>query len=154
MDEKTEFEEAIHALRSTIDLTVIEANTRSVFETIIQHLGGLLAAYDVGDARYPMLLDMAVEMADMLYAAFDTPNCMPVNWWHWKDAQANLSQVASQGTSIAELGSLSLEFTHLSQLTGDAKFYDAVQRISDVLEASQDHFHFLLGSSRTPERLG
>jgi mannosyl-oligosaccharide alpha-1,2-mannosidase len=38
----------------------------------------------------------------------------------------------------AELGSLSLEFTRLTQLTGDAKYYDAVQRISDLVELQQN----------------
>ena len=138
MGETREFEEAVDALRSNIDLTAIEADPRSIFETTIRHFGGLLAAYDVSGARYPALLDMAVEMGDMLYAAFDTPNRMPVNWWHWKHAQDNMDQIASSGTSIAELGSLSLEFTHLTQLTGDPKFYDAVQRVSDALDEAQD----------------
>jgi hypothetical protein len=39
---------------------------------------------------------------------------------------------------VSELGSLSLEFTKLSQLTGDMKYYDAVQRISDEFERGQD----------------
>ena len=38
----------------------------------------------------------------------------------------------------ANIGSLGLEFTRLSQLTGDPKFFDAVQRISDVLLQSQN----------------
>ena len=38
---------------------------------------------------------------------------------------------------VSEIGSLSLEFTKLSQLTGDPKYYDAVQRVSDVFEDSQ-----------------
>ena len=33
---------------------------------------------------------------------------------------------------------MTLEFTRLSQLTGDSKYYDAVQRISDELERQQD----------------
>jgi len=33
---------------------------------------------------------------------------------------------------------LSLEFTRLSQLTGDSKYYDAVQRISDLFTAQQN----------------
>jgi mannosyl-oligosaccharide alpha-1,2-mannosidase len=36
------------------------------------------------------------------------------------------------------LGSLTLEFTRLSQLTGDPKYYDAVARITDILEAHQN----------------
>ena len=39
---------------------------------------------------------------------------------------------------VSELGSLSLEFTRLSQLTGDPKYYDAVQRISDEIEKGQN----------------
>lgn len=39
---------------------------------------------------------------------------------------------------VSELGSLSLEFTKLSQLTGDDRYYDAVQRIADFLEDQQD----------------
>jgi mannosyl-oligosaccharide alpha-1,2-mannosidase len=39
----------------------------------------------------------------------------------------------------AELGSLSLEFTRLSQLTGDNKYYDAVQRIADLLFKNQNN---------------
>jgi mannosyl-oligosaccharide alpha-1,2-mannosidase len=39
---------------------------------------------------------------------------------------------------VSELGSLSLEFTRLSQLTGEKKYYDAVQRIGDVFEESQN----------------
>jgi mannosyl-oligosaccharide alpha-1,2-mannosidase len=49
-----------------------------------------------------------------------------------------LSQTAPQRMLVSELGSLSLEFTRLSQLTGDPKYYDAVQRISDEFEKSQN----------------
>jgi mannosyl-oligosaccharide alpha-1,2-mannosidase len=38
---------------------------------------------------------------------------------------------------LSELGSFSLEFTKLSQLTGDLKYYDAVQRVANVLEEHQ-----------------
>ena len=49
-----------------------------------------------------------------------------------------LAQTAPQRMLVSELGSLSLEFTHLSQLTGEPKYYDAVQRISDEFEKSQN----------------
>lgn len=38
---------------------------------------------------------------------------------------------------MAEIGSLSLEFTRISQISGDPKFFDAIQRIYDVLEREQ-----------------
>jgi mannosyl-oligosaccharide alpha-1,2-mannosidase len=41
-------------------------------------------------------------------------------------------------TLSAELGSTSLEFTRLSQITGDRRYFDAVNRISNILEREQD----------------
>lgn len=38
---------------------------------------------------------------------------------------------------MAEIGSLTLEFTRLSQLTGNPKWYDAVQRVMDVFAEQQ-----------------
>jgi mannosyl-oligosaccharide alpha-1,2-mannosidase len=46
---------------------------------------------------------------------------------------------ASRNTLLAELGSLSLEFTRLSQITGDPKYFDAVQRVADNLAHAQPH---------------
>ena len=41
-------------------------------------------------------------------------------------------------TLIAEIGSLSLEFTRLSQLSGNPKYFDAVQRITEQLGKYQN----------------
>jgi mannosyl-oligosaccharide alpha-1,2-mannosidase len=38
------------------------------------------------------------------------------------------------GVLVAQIGSLSLEFIRLSQVTGDAKYANSVQRITDQLE--------------------
>jgi mannosyl-oligosaccharide alpha-1,2-mannosidase len=46
-------------------------------------------------------------------------------------------QEASPNALAAEIGSLSLEFTRLSQLSGDPKYYDAVQRITDIFDEQQ-----------------
>lgn len=43
----------------------------------------------------------------------------------------------SKQTILAELGSLSLEFTRMSQLTKDPKYFDAIQRITDFFEENQ-----------------
>lgn len=42
-------------------------------------------------------------------------------------------------TILAELGSLTVEFTRLSQVTKNPKYFDAVQRISDELEKGQNN---------------
>jgi mannosyl-oligosaccharide alpha-1,2-mannosidase len=51
------------------------------------------------------------------------------------------TQEALSQSLTAELGSLTLEFTRLSQLTGDAKYFDAVQRITDAFEEHQNKTH-------------
>lgn len=69
----------------------------------------------------------------MLYGAFDTPNRMPITRWEKAGGE-----VASRNTLVAELGSLSLEFTRLSQLTGEPKFFDAIQRITNGFDQQQN----------------
>jgi mannosyl-oligosaccharide alpha-1,2-mannosidase len=43
----------------------------------------------------------------------------------------------AKNTLLAEVGSLCLEFTRLTQLTGDPKYFDAIQRVSNELEKAQ-----------------
>ena len=131
-----DFEAALKDLNE-IDFTTSNLNIINVFESTIRFLGGLLGAYDISNGKYPALLEKATELGEMLYCAFDTPNRMPVTRWEWRAAAMGASQVAGEVSLVAEIGSLTLEFTRLSQLTGDPKFYDAVQRISDVFESAQ-----------------
>lgn len=136
MGMKTEFEEAV-AAAIIIDFTKTESNEVNVFETTIRYLGGYLGAFDVSnDYR---LLRKAVEVGEMLYKAFDTPNRMPITRWDIHAAMRNdkSKKVASSGTLVAEIGSLSMEFTRLSILTGDPKWFDAVQKITDLMAEQQ-----------------
>lgn len=134
MGMKDEFAEAV-AAAYTIDFTKTDLDQINVFETNIRYLGGFLAAYDLsGDAR---LLQKAVEVGEMLYKAFDTPNRMPITRWNLKAAAAGERQEAPDRVLVAEIGSLSLEFTRLSLLTRDSKWFDAVQRITDVFRKQQ-----------------
>lgn len=50
---------------------------------------------------------------------------------------ASQSLRAQTRVVLAELGSLSLEFTRLAQITKEPKYYDAVARITDALEEFQ-----------------
>ena len=136
MGMKDEFEEAVNAA-SEIDFNTTNEETINVFETTIRYLGGFLGAYDLTDGKYPVLLQKAVEVGELLYCAFDTPNRMPATRFRWKEALEGGDQSASEGTFVAEIGSLSLEFTRLSQLTGDMKYFDAVQRIMDIFDENQ-----------------
>lgn len=136
MDLRLDFEKAIEAVKD-IDFTSPQAEYLNVFETTIRYLGGFLGAYDISGGNYPVLLRKAIEVGDFLYCAFDTPNRMPATRWKWQDALAGEDQRAGDYTLVAEIGSLTLEFTRLSQLTGDMKYYDAIQRITDELDKAQ-----------------
>ena len=134
---KDEFEEAAKAV-DQIDFTISQRNEIPLFETTIRYLGGLLGAYDVSGHKYKNLLSKAEELATILLGAFDTPNRMPVLYYQWKPAYASQPHRASTGSNLAELGSLSLEFTRLAQLTKEPRYYDAVARITDALAEFQN----------------
>lgn len=151
-----EFHAALKAVKK-IDFSTSMEKRVNVFETTIRYLGGLLGAYDVGGGKHHVLLEKATQLGEMLYRAFDTPSGLPVSRWNWAqyvDYRAcNYFWVANDecfSTALggkqerpshflaAELGSLSLEFTRLSQLTKDPKYFDAVQRITDIFDKSGD----------------
>jgi mannosyl-oligosaccharide alpha-1,2-mannosidase len=134
---ENEFEEAAKAV-DLIDFTTTPRHDIPMFETTIRYLGGLLAAYDVSGGKYPNLLTKATELGEILMGAFDTPNRMPVLYYRWKPTFASQPHRADQRSNLAELGSLSMEFTRLSQLTKDPRYYDAVARISLALSDWQD----------------
>jgi len=80
---KLEFEEAVAALND-IDFSTTDEEEINLFETTIRYLGGLLSAHDLTEDQYPILMEKALELGDMLYAAFDTPNRMPIARWQWQ----------------------------------------------------------------------
>ena len=132
-----EFEEAVTAI-SKINFAP-PSSAVNIFETTIRYLGGLIAAYDLTSCKDGRLLAKAIEVADMIYASFDTPTHMPVAHWNADKAAQGLGpQEASRITVLAELGTFSLEFIRLSQLTGDMRYYDAVVRITNLLDSAQN----------------
>lgn len=47
--------------------------------------------------------------------------------------------MSTSGVVLAEIGSLSVEFARLAQVTGNNKYYDAIARITNEFEAWQNH---------------
>lgn len=134
MGMKKDFSDAVRYV-ATLDWNSPTSQHCSLFETNIRYLGGLLSAYDLSGEK--ILLDKAVELGDMLYAGFDTPSRMPANSFHFEPAKEG-KLAASKNEASAAVGSLSLEFTRLSQLTGDPKYYSAIHGITKALERTQD----------------
>jgi mannosyl-oligosaccharide alpha-1,2-mannosidase len=135
-----EFAEAVDAAVK-IDFRPEGTGEVNMFETIIRYLGGFIAAYDVAGCSDSRLLNKAVEVADMAYASFDTHNRMPITRWSPGKAANGEEQYPASSGLIAELASASVEFTRLSQLTGDMRFYDAIARITNVLDDQQGRTH-------------
>ena len=134
MGMEKDFRDAVRHV-ATIDWNNATSQHCSLFETNIRYLGGLLSAYDLSQEK--VLLDKAVELGDMLHAGFDTPNHMPANDFQFEPAKQG-KLLPSQSEASAAVGSLSLEFTRLSQLTGDPKYYHAIDRVKTELERTQD----------------
>lgn len=131
-----EFRLAIEHVKS-IDFTTSDRPEIPVFETVIRYMGGLLGAYDISGKKYPVLLEKAVQLAEIVMGAFDTPNRMPTLFYKWTPDQASKVHHASRRAVLAEIGSLSMEFTRLAQLTKDDQYYDAIARITNELERVQ-----------------
>ncbi|KLU85055.1 hypothetical protein MAPG_04087 [Magnaporthiopsis poae ATCC 64411] len=141
MGMKKEFDDAYGALDNIDFTTTPYRHEIPVFETIIRYLGGLLAAYDVSgghDGKHPKLLKKAVELAEVLMSVFDTPNRMPVLYYNWMPEYASQPRRASAAAGVAELGTMSMEFTRLAQLTGEDRYYDAIARITNAFEEWQN----------------
>ncbi|EAW16482.1 class I alpha-mannosidase 1A [Aspergillus fischeri NRRL 181] len=136
MDLKDEFAIAVDQVKK-IDFTTSKRDEIPVFETVIRYLGGLLGAYDISGHKYDVLLEKAVELADIVMGAFDTPNRMPTMFYKWAPHDAAKPHLADFDTTLAEIGSLSVEFTRLAQLTKQDKYYDAIARITNELEKLQ-----------------
>jgi len=133
-----EFERAVAALMD-VDFSPHASSQSNInlFETTIRYLGGFLAAYDLSGCSDPRLLDKAVQIGDMIYASFDTETRMPVTRWNPHKAAGGEEQFPASQAIISEIASSSLELTRLSQLTGDMRYFDAISRITDVLDEQQ-----------------
>ncbi|KAH6440054.1 alpha-1,2-Mannosidase [Parastagonospora nodorum] len=134
---KDYFYEAVEAV-AVIDFGKSDMESISVFETTIRYLGGLLSAYDL--SQEPVLLEKAIQLGEMLYRAFDTTNHTPLGGLNIEDAKnTHRSEFpADMNLCFACLGSLTMEFTRLAQITENKKYYDIVARISKMMRHAQD----------------
>ena len=138
MDLQDDFQQAVLAV-GEIDFTTSIRGDIPVFETTIRYLGGLMSAYELSGQKYKVLINKAVELADVLMGAFDTPNRMPIMYYYWKPTFASQPHRADTRVTLAEIGSLSMEFTKLAQITKEAKYYDVIARITNEFEIWQNN---------------
>ncbi|KAJ3221788.1 hypothetical protein HDU81_010332 [Chytriomyces hyalinus] len=113
----------------------MDANVNAnVFETTIRVIGGLLSAHHLAEngPEKDGLLKQAVRVADKFMPAFTSSQSgIPYNSVNLKDGKATSSDAFFSSTSEATTVQLELKF--LSHLTGDPKYWNAAQKVSQVL---------------------
>ncbi|XP_048007636.1 mannosyl-oligosaccharide alpha-1,2-mannosidase IA [Leguminivora glycinivorella] len=103
----------------------------SVFETNIRFVGGLLSCYSLtGDSIFK---DKAVEVADALLPAFETPTGLPYALINPSTKASRQYHWAGPNSILSEIGTLDLEFKYLSDITGKDVYRKKVERIRDAL---------------------
>lgn len=132
---RDEFYEAIEAV-ATIDFGQSTSPAVNTFETCIRYLGGLVAAYDL--SGHEALRQKAIEVGDLLLAGFNTESNLPVDFINFEDAKNGSGLVVEPQVVSASPGTITLEFTRLSQITGDDKYYAAVSHVMDVFHQGQN----------------
>lgn len=115
----------------------------SVFETTIRYLGGLISGYDFltgplkdlveDEEAVEAILKQATHLADLLSDSFDTPSGVPRNTLFITPNGTRASDDETNG--IATIGTLVLEWSRLSDLTGDSKYHELTQKAEDYLLA-------------------
>jgi mannosyl-oligosaccharide alpha-1,2-mannosidase len=132
---KEEFDEAVAAV-AEIDFGKSTTGSVNIFETTIRYLGGLLAAYDL--SKRPVLLEKAIELGDLIYGGFNTEHRMPVDMMDFEAAKRGSGLNVEYQVVSASPGTLTMEMTRLSQITGDSKYYDAISRVVDLFYEGQN----------------
>ncbi|KAI0289404.1 glycoside hydrolase family 47 protein [Multifurca ochricompacta] len=108
------FEEALN-FTQTIDFTESKTSgTVSIFESTIRYLGGLISAYELSGKQHSFLIDKAKQLADRLSLGWSRGNTIPFGF-----VDFSTNQPIIQTSNIAEAGTLTLEWSRLSEYTGN-----------------------------------
>ncbi|CDU25947.1 related to alpha-mannosidase [Sporisorium scitamineum] len=130
----------------------------NVFETTIRTLGGLLsAAALIRDPPHPaftpsqqdadMFIAKAVELADRLKPAFDTPSGVPLREVDLETGEAFPDLSNNNSSSLAEATTVQLEFKYLAHLTGEIEYWRIAERPMQVVRTAAQllqHYQGLL----------
>lgn len=107
-----------------------------VLQTTIRVLGGLLSAYQLSE-QDSLYLEKAVELADRIMPVFKTHNGIPMTMINL-GLRKGIPEEGNNGwVSTAEIATLQLEFKYLSHITGDRKYWDAVEKVMTVIREAR-----------------
>ncbi|KAI5637431.1 glycosyl hydrolase family 47 domain-containing protein [Phthorimaea operculella] len=125
-----EFREGRDWVAEHLHITDVDSEL-SVFETTIRFIGGLLSCYALtGDSVFK---DKAAEVADALLPAFETPTGLPYALINPNTKACRPYHWAGPNSILSEVGTLHMEFTYLSDVTGNDVYKTKVDRIRSAL---------------------
>lgn len=131
----------------------------SLFETTIRYLGGMLSGYDFlsgplahladDPAHVAALLTQSINLANNMSFAFNTPTGVPYNLLNFSTREPII-----EPNGLATVGTLILEWTRLSDLSGDESYATLAARAESYLltpkPAAAQPFPGLLGMHIEP----
>lgn len=121
----------------------------NTFETTIRMLGGLLSAHylstqypdlapvsedDAGLPGEDLYIEKATDLAERLLGAFDSPSGIPLSSINLNTSEGINSHQQHGASSTAEATTLQLEFKYLAKLTGEAEYWQTVERVMQVVD--------------------
>jgi len=126
-----EYTACVEWIRHKLDFSHVQKV--SYFETTIRALGGLLSAYALSAESEPVLLQKAEELARMLAKAKSPTGSFPARYVTLSSGRPNQPK-----TSLAEVGSSTVELRYLSAVSGESEFSDfahgILQRLVNALQ--------------------
>ena len=118
---KEDFELGRKWIASNLNVSIFTDKV-NMFEVNIRYVGSLLSLYALtGDEMFKL---KAIDFADSMLPAFDTPTGLPIG-------VINLStgEVFNDTWShLSEMGTLHLEFSYLSEITGVSRYKEVVEK--------------------------
>ncbi|KAN0109003.1 glycoside hydrolase [Russula decolorans] len=112
------------ALNFTQGIDFTKSNTTdtvSIFESTIRYVGGLISAYELSGKQHFFLVEKAQQLADRLSLAWSHGNSIPFG-----DIDFSSNTVVNRTMSIAEAGTLTLEWSRLSDYTSNNTYRELV----------------------------
>ncbi|KAI9444515.1 seven-hairpin glycosidase [Lactarius indigo] len=99
------------------------------FETVIRYLGGLLSAYAL--SQDPILLARADDLGTALLPVFNTTSGLPM--FSVNTVNGKVATGWGQDALFAEALTCQLEYKYLAYLTGRKVYYEAVERVMEIV---------------------
>jgi hypothetical protein len=113
------------------------------FETTIRMLGGLLSAHylstvlpGVSSKRDRIYLSKAVDLADRLLGAYESPSGVPYASIHLSRRQGIVSHADGGSSSTAEATTLQIEMKYLSKITGNGVYWRKAEKVMEVVDGN------------------